>query len=118
MYIRMHERLVVWQEAYAFCLWIYSITKNFPSDERFGLTDQIRRASSSVPINIAEGNSKRTPKDKRKFIDVAIASLEEVHVVLRLAKDLGYITDAQFQKGDKWVCLIGSMLTKLRASIR
>jgi four helix bundle protein len=71
-------------------LGIYRFTREFPADERFGLTSQIRRAAVSVPANIAEGFPKRSVSDKARFYNIAQGSLEEVHYYLILAKDLGY----------------------------
>jgi four helix bundle protein len=87
---RSFRDLIVWQKAHHFVLEIYRFTKAFPSDEKFGLTSQLRRAAVSVPANIAEGFPKRGPSDKIRFFNIAQGSLEEVHYYLILAKDLGY----------------------------
>ena len=87
---RSFKELIVWQKAHQFVLEIYRLTKNFPSDEKFGLTSQIRRAAVSVPANIAEGFPKKSTPDKTRFFNIAQGSLEEVHYYLILAKDLGY----------------------------
>ena len=87
---RSFKELIVWQKAHQFVLEIYRFTRAFPSDEKFGLTSQIRRAAVSVPANIAEGFPKRGASDKTRFFNIAQGSLEEVHYYLILAKDLGY----------------------------
>jgi four helix bundle protein len=87
---RNFKELIVWQKARQFVLEIYNFTRNFPVDERFGLTSQIRRAAVSVPANIAEGFPKCGLSDKTRFFNIAQGSLEEVHYYLILAKDLGY----------------------------
>ena len=87
---RSFRELVVWQKAHQLVLAIYRITKEFPADERFGLTSQIRRAAVSVAANIAEGFSKRGKPDKARFFNIAQGSLEEVHYYLILGNDLGY----------------------------
>ena len=87
---RSFRDLVVWQKAHQFVLAIYRLTKEFPADERFGLTSQIRRAAVSVAANIAEGFSKRGKLDKARFFNIAQGSLEEVHYYLILGSDLGY----------------------------
>jgi len=87
---RNFKELIVWQKAHAFVLEVYRFTQKFPSDERFGLTSQIRRAAVSVPANIAEGFPKRSSNDKTRFFNIAQGSLEEVHYYLILARDLGY----------------------------
>jgi four helix bundle protein len=84
------QDLIVWQKAHKFVLAIYTVTKKFPLNERFGLTSQIRRASVSIPANIAEGFSKRTKADKARFYNIAKGSLEEVRYYLILSRDLGY----------------------------
>ena len=87
---RSFKELIVWQKAHQFVLEIYRFTRGFPSEEKFGLTSQIRRAAVSVPANIAEGFPKRSSSDKTRFFNIAQGSLEEVHYYLILARDLGY----------------------------
>jgi four helix bundle protein len=84
------EDLVVWQKAHAYVLRVYEISKSFPTNERYGLTQQLRRAAVSVPANIAEGFRKRGRADKARFMNVAHGSLEESRYYMRLASDLGY----------------------------
>lgn len=88
---RSFRDLVVWQKAHSMVLEIYSRSRTFPADERFGLTSQIRRAAVSVAANISEGFSKRGRADKLRFLNIAQGSLEEVHYYLILATDLGYL---------------------------
>jgi four helix bundle protein len=114
--MRPYEKLIAWQEAYALCLMIYRITKTFPADERFGLTSQIRRAASSVPINIAEGNVKRSSKEKIQFFRIAQGSLEETHCESRLAKDVGYLKEEDFLSIDQQIHKTSYLLTQLTDS--
>lgn len=116
MHIRPYEKLIVWKEAYSLCLAVYRYTLAFPSYERFGLSSQIRRASSSIPLNIAEGNSKRSYADKVRFLDIAAASLEEVHCIARLGKDLEYLDERQFCSIDRRIHRVSYLLMKLRAA--
>lgn len=83
--------LVVWQKAHEMVLAIYRLTRRFPSEEKFGLTAQLRRAAVSVAANITEGFSKRGRLDKVRYLNIAQGSLEEVHYYLILAGDLGYL---------------------------
>jgi four helix bundle protein len=83
--------LIVWQKAHALVLLVYKATKQFPADERFALTSQIRRAAVSIPANIAEGFGKRSRADKARFYNIAQGSLEEVRYYLILARDLHYL---------------------------
>lgn len=84
--------LIVWQEAHKFVLMVYGITKSYPSDEKYGLVSQMRRAAVSIPANIAEGFKRQGIQDKIRFYNIAEASLEEVKYFLILSKDLGYIS--------------------------
>jgi four helix bundle protein len=87
-----YERLKAWQLAYQLALAIYHLTDGFPRDERFGLTSQLRRAGFSVAANIAEGAAKRGRKEFRRFLDIALGSITEIEVGLRIARDREYIT--------------------------
>ena len=87
------EDLIVWQKAHSLVLAVYEITKDFPTDEKFGITSQMRRAGVSIAANIAEGFKKRGIKDKANFYNISQGSLEELRYFFILAKDLGYLYD-------------------------
>jgi len=84
------QDLIVWQKAHQFVLSIYRLSEGFPKREIYGLTSQIRRASISIPANIAEGFKKKTKPDKARFMNIAQGSLEECRYYLILIEDLGY----------------------------
>jgi four helix bundle protein len=84
--------LTVWQRGHALTLAIYDATRSFPKDEVFGLTSQLRRASVSVPCNIAEGSKRRHRPDYARFLNMAEASLAEVESLLMLSRDLGNLS--------------------------
>ena len=84
------QDLIVWQKAHQFVLSVYQLTKQFPKNELFGLTSQLRRAAVSVPANIAEGFKRRKYLDKARFMNIAQSSLEECRYYLILTKDLSY----------------------------
>lgn len=84
------EDVEVWQRAHAWVLGIYKFTENFPKQELFGLTSQLRRAAVSVPANFAEGFKKTGLADKLRFYNIAQGSLEECRYYLILARDLNY----------------------------
>jgi four helix bundle protein len=90
MAARSFEDLEVWRLAHQWVLGIYVVTKQFPKEELFGLTSQLRRAAVSVPANIAEGFGKRGKADKARFYNIAQGSLNECRYYLRLANDLRY----------------------------
>jgi four helix bundle protein len=90
--MRDYKKLTVWEKSYAFGINVYTITKNFPKEEIYGLTSQLRRASLSIPSNIAEGSRRSTEKDFRSFLHMAYGSGAEMEVQIMFAKDLGYIS--------------------------
>ena len=92
------EQLEVWKKAHALVLKVYRMSAAFPSDERFGLTSQLRRAMVSVPANIAEGFIKRSKSDKARFYNIAEGSLEECRYYFILARDLGFADTAPHMK--------------------
>lgn len=89
--IKSFEDLIVWKEAQNLAVSIYKETKDFPSDEKFGLTNQIRRASVSISANIAEGFGRNSAKNKLQFYTIAYGSLLEVKNFIYLAQKLGYL---------------------------
>jgi four helix bundle protein len=86
---RTFRDLLIWQKAHQFVLCVCKETQNFPPDERYGLTRQLRRSAVSIPANIAEGFVKRGIADKLCYLNIAQGSLEESRYYLILAKDLG-----------------------------
>ena len=92
-----YERFDAWKASHALALAIHQQTRNWPKEERFGLTAQVRRSAFSVPANIVEGQARRGPKEFRRFLDIAWGSLAEVGYTLRYARDLGYLTEADYR---------------------
>ena len=84
------QDLIVWQKAHQLVLEVYRFSNNFPKAETYGLTSQLRRASVSVPANVAEGFRKKGLADKIRFLNIAQGSLEESRYYLILANDLEY----------------------------
>jgi len=91
----MHKfkELGIWQKSRLFCSKIYNETASFPSDEKFGLINQLRRASVSIPSNISEGYGRKTDKSFSHFIDISRGSLNELETQLIIAKELEFIRD-------------------------
>jgi len=92
------QDLLVWQRAHAFVLALYKKTVEFPRQEIYGLTSQMRRAAVSIAANIAEGFAKRGRADKARFMNTAEGSLEESRYYLILAHDLGYANTGQLME--------------------
>lgn len=110
------EKLAVWQRAVAFADTVYETSRAFPADERFGLTNQIRRAALSISSNIAEGSARPDP-DFAKFIGYATGSLYEVVTQGQIAKNQGMLTDATYIALHAEAEEISRMLSGLRRSL-
>jgi four helix bundle protein len=94
---RNYADLLVWQRAMDLVESVYSLAREFPKDELFGLTSQMRRAAVSIPANIAEGQGRNSPGDFRRVLSIAHGSLREVETHIHIAARLGYIEEAQRQ---------------------
>jgi four helix bundle protein len=89
----MHQfkNLEIWKRSRYFCSKIYAVTSNFPDNEKFGITNQLRRASVSIPSNIAEGSSRASNKEFSRFLEVAIGSAYEIETQLLISNDLEFL---------------------------
>ena len=98
---------------------IYSVTRGFPGSELYGLTNQMRRASVSLPSNIAEGSSRRSNADFARFLEIALGSAFELETQLILSKELEYLNQENFEKITDNLNLfqkqLNSLLTKVRS---
>ncbi len=95
--IKSFQDLNIWKESHQLALESYKITNNFPKEEIYGLTSQLRRASVSIPSNIAEGMGRNTTKELLNFLYNARGSLSEVLYQLLLAKDLKYVEESVYK---------------------
>lgn len=95
--IESFEQLTVWQESQKLAVEVYSATKSFPKDELFAITNQLRRAASSISANIAEGFGRQTNKDKVHFYVMAYGSLLEVKNFLYLSNKLNYLSNENLE---------------------
>lgn len=109
------EDVDIWQKAHDFVLGVYKLTEQFPKHELFCLTSQLRRAAISIPANFAEGFRKDSKRDKVRYYNIAIGSLEECRYYLRLAKDLGY---AETKDLRDQLESVSRMLTRYSAAIK
>jgi four helix bundle protein len=108
------EKLEVWQKSRELVKEIYLATQQFPSEEKFGIISQLRRAAISVSSNIAEGSSRRGQKDQARFYEIAFGSLIEVLNQLILAQDLEYLSPDKMEIIRPKIDCIGRMLNALR----
>ena len=111
------EKLETWREAIAFADQVYSITRSFPDQERFGLTNQLRRAAVSISSNIAEGCSRSSKADYARFIEIASGSLFEVVSQATISRDQGFLTDAAYASLYNAAEKQSRMLSGLRRSL-
>lgn len=111
------EKLETWQKAIAFADLVYETTRSFPTDERFGLTNQMRRAAVSVSSNIAEGSARNSRTDYARFLEIATGSLFEVVSQSFVGRRQGFLSEAEFNKLYAVAEEQGRMLSGLRRSV-
>jgi len=112
--IRKYE---VFQLADQLVLEVYRLTGGFPKSEIFGLTSQMRRAASSIPMNLAEGAARAGAKEFAQFVNIAVGSCEEVHCQLHLSEAPGYIAKAEQERLDQKYESVKKMLAKLLGAV-
>jgi four helix bundle protein len=112
------RELQVWRLSMLLAIEIYRITKNFPSDERFGLISQLRRAAVSIPSNIAEGQARYSQREFLRFISNARGSLAEVETQLLLSTGLGYVPESEMQTLTRRTAEVGRLLNGLYSAIQ
>src|SRR4051812_5453767 len=113
-----YKDLKVWQKAHIFTLKVYEVTKSFPKDELYNLTNQLRRASSSVPANIAEGCGKNSNSEFAHFLNIALGSSNEGEYFLLLSKDLKYLSEEKYLELNDNINEIKAMLISLISKVR
>ena len=113
-----HKDLRVWQQSIEMVTSIYLMTQSFPKEETFGLVSQLRRASVSVPSNIAEGYARGTDKEKLHFLRISSGSMSEVETQLLLSLNLGYIDQEKYNELSEIVTSVWKQLNSLISSIK
>lgn len=108
--MRDFKQLSFWKRSHSLTLKVYSLTNSFPKEEVYGLTSQIRRSSSSVPTNIAEGCGRNSNPELRRFLIISTGSSSELEYQFLLAKDLGYLPDAVFNELNTEIIEIRKMI--------
>ena len=112
-----YKGLIVYQKSYNLALDVYKLSADFPQEERFGLTSQMKRASTSIPLNIAEGYGKRNNgREYSRFLMMAIGSCDEIRVLLDFCKDLGFMSDENYHSLYAGYDEVGKMLNSLHKS--
>lgn len=116
--INTYRDLKVWQQSLSFAKDLHVLLSTFPAEERYGLTQQIRRAMVSVPSNIAEGYGRSSTKEYIRFISIAIGSLAELETQLMLAELFGYVDRKDIATFLSKINDLEKMLKSLRSSLR
>lgn len=109
--------LVVWRRSHFVVLEIYRVTTGFPTDERYGLVSQLRRAAASVPTNIAEGSKRRSNAEYGRFLNISEGSVAETEYLLMLSRDLGFISGKTAGKLLDELTEVARMLNALRRKV-
>jgi len=111
------EKLETWHKAVAFADLVYDLTRKFPADERFGLTNQMRRAAVSISSNIAEGMARNSKNDYARFLEIAAGSLFEAVSQSFIGRRQGFLSETDFKKVYAAAEEQGKMLSGLRRSV-
>ena len=109
--MRNFRELKVWEKAHQLTLWVYRATTNFPAEEKFGLTSQLRRAAAAIPANIAEGCGRAGERELARFLQIAMGSASELEYHLLLAHDLDFVDAASYQQLHDSTTEVKRMLT-------
>jgi four helix bundle protein len=116
--IQDYRDLAVWQLGMDIAVAIYQLTSSFPSDEKYGLTSQLRRAAASVPANIAEGHARSSTKEYLHFLSISIGSIAEITTFIELAGRLGYSSESASRELLDQIQQERRMLRGLQSSLR
>lgn len=117
MKVKSFEDLAVWQEAHKLTLEVYKRTAGFPGTEKYGITSQLRRCSSAVPANIAEGFGRATTRELLRCLQIARGELEETRYFVLLNRDLGYVTRNASEDVGKHCSSVGRLISALGSSL-
>jgi four helix bundle protein len=116
--MKNYKDLFVWQKAHALVLATYRVTKNFPKEEMYNLTSQLRRSATSTPTNIAEGCGKFTQRDFAHYLQISFGSAQESEYLIFLSFELGYMSLEEFKNLDTQVGQVKAMLLGLLGKVR
>ncbi len=111
--MKTHTDLVVWQKSIILVKHVYQITSTFPDNEKFGLVNQMRRCAVSIPSNIAEGNARHGDPEFRQFLNIAYGSSAELETQLLISKELGFISQSDFDRVQELLVEVRKMVNVL-----
>jgi four helix bundle protein len=112
------KSLDIWKLADSLAFNVYKLVQNFPKDERFGITSQLRRAALSVPTNLVEGYSRKGDRELANFVNIALGSFAETKYLLYFSHRLGYLTDEQHKNLEAQSDVLGKKLWRFYEKLR
>jgi four helix bundle protein len=113
-----YKKLKIWEKAHCLAIEVYRITRNFPREELYGITSQIRRAAFSVPLNIVEGHASNSKKEFLNFLNIANRSLVETEYLLELTAELCFLSRQDYENLEKIRQEVGRMLNGFIESLK
>ena len=113
-----YERFEAWKLCHELALAVYEATKSYPTEERYGLVSQTRRAAFSAPVNIAEGSARRGPREFARFLDFSHSSLIELGYALRFARDCGILNRDTWKQLDELHARANYLTLRLNQAMR
>ncbi len=116
--MRDFRKLEIWKDSHKMALRVYQITRQYPSDEKFGLISQMRNSAAAVPTNISEGCGRSTEKELARFCDIAMGSASELEYQFILSNDLGYINEETFNDIETELVTLKKRLNKFISRLR
>lgn len=111
--VKTYKDLEIFKGGYKLSLYIYKLTTSYPKDELYGITSQIRRASVSVVLNIAEGYGRKSKEDFKRFLKISLGSANETETLIMLSRDLGYIDNKKCEELLRQYDILGKKIYKL-----
>ena len=115
--MKTYKDLEIYQEGYNLALEMYNITKKFPKEEQYLMISQIRRAATSIPMNIAEGYGRMSKLEMGRFTKMAIGSCNEIRVILEISKDLKYLDEKTYENVIERYNVLGKRMNKFLQSL-
>ena len=115
--MKPHKNLKAWSDAILLVKDVYVVTKKFPKEEMFGITSQMRRASLSIPLNIAEGAARTSTKEFVRFLDIAIGSIAELDTLFIISIELNLLTKDEFDLLNSKLDIIGKLIYGLKKKL-
>src|ERR1700688_3337938 len=113
MKVKSFEDLTVWQEAHKLTIEVYRLTAGFPGSEKYGIVSQLRRCSSAVPANIAEGFGRATTRELLRSLQIARGEIEETRYFILLSRDIGYVSAHDWEDFGQHCSSVGRLINAL-----